>query len=118
MTLRKTELLDQAIGEAQRSGEMDIVTLLRVLQEGDFQTLEEHASQLHRALLAVGRTEEGWTVVPVGLDLRASLAERFGYFPLEQQAQAFEMGLRACQQTDTPEDGDWRKRSKRIGKLF
>jgi CHAT domain-containing protein len=98
LALRKDEFLEQAIAEAQRTGETEIVALLHAWQQGDFQTIQEQAQELHGKFLEAGRNEEAWTVALVGLDQLAALAELFIQFPLEQQLPALEAGLRACQE--------------------
>jgi hypothetical protein len=97
LALRKKELLQQAVETAEQAGEMDIANLLRAFQAQDIETMDRMAPALHRSLRESGREEEAWTVALVHLDTRALLAEMFMHFPLEQQMEALEVGLEACE---------------------
>jgi tetratricopeptide (TPR) repeat protein len=97
LALRKKELLQQAVETAEQAGEMDIAKFLRAFQAQDIETMDRMAPALHHSLRESGREEEAWTVVLVHLDTRAQLVEVFMHFPLEQQMEALEVGLEACE---------------------
>ncbi len=86
-------LLEQAITAAQ---EQEIVALLTAVQEWDLNAIDRLAHTLHESLYRAGRVEEALTVALLATDLQAQCVEFYNQFPLEQQSQALEFGLRAC----------------------
>ena len=99
LTLRKKELLEQAIVSAEQAGENEIASLLRARQENNIPVFDEHASSLYQKLLSTGKREETLTVALFQLDIRAHLAEYSNHFPQEEQDQALEIGIQACQES-------------------
>lgn len=99
IALRSTEILEQAIIEAEQCQEMEIAALLQALQNQDYDAIENQAPRLHHSLLKSGRNEEAWTIALVGLTRQVALSELYNRLPGEQQAKAFEIGIQACQQS-------------------
>ncbi len=99
IALQKPALLEQAVQAADTAGETAIAQLLRAFQQRDEQSVDTIAAALLPALQSAGRTEEAQTVRLIALFLRAALVERFKHFPLELQAQMWEVGLQACEQS-------------------
>jgi CHAT domain-containing protein len=98
LALRHEEILEQAITEARRSGEPEVAGLLRALQEQNWEQIEGTAPRLFHLFVAAGSKEESATVALVGLDPRVALAEKLTEFPVDQQAVALDISLRACQE--------------------
>jgi hypothetical protein len=88
--------LARAIEAAQ--GQPEIAALLEAFRRSDLEAVGRLAGELATTLEEQGREEEAWTVALLATDLWARLTEWFNRFPLPQQRQALETGLKACDQ--------------------
>ncbi|MBS1796074.1 MAG: CHAT domain-containing protein [Acidobacteria bacterium] len=96
IALQKPEILDEAIAEAQ--GDTEIVNLLDLFKNEDIEKVNQTVERLIPQLQSVGRNEEAATAYLIYLNFRVALAEMYIQFPIEQQRQAREAGIQACQE--------------------
>jgi hypothetical protein len=93
---RDPAVLEQAIAATQ---EPEIIALLRAVQEHNFETITRLAPALYESLQREERSEEALTVALLATNQQVQLVESYNQFPLEQQSQALEFGLEACEIT-------------------
>lgn len=102
LALLEPELLNEAIAEA--AGETEIVDFLRAFAfliataDGDFSEIDKLADNLIQKCKQENRREEALTVNLVYLDTRVSLLESYRRFPVIEQEEMKNLGIKACRQ--------------------
>jgi CHAT domain-containing protein/Flp pilus assembly protein TadD len=98
LSRRDEHFLQQAILEAKKIDEPEIINYLQAFADADRKEVKKLAEQLISNLNQSGRREEALTANLLYLHTRVSLAESFVNYPFEQQKQAREIGIQSCQQ--------------------
>ncbi len=97
LALRESGLLHEAIIEAQ--GQTEIVAFIQAFVNQNLSEVDRIADRLIPKLYQTNKREEALTINLLYLDARAGLAEgQHLNFPLEQQKEMRELGIKSCQE--------------------
>jgi tetratricopeptide (TPR) repeat protein len=90
------KFLSEAIAEAQKISETEIVSFLKTTPWDDLIAFDHLSTKLFKSFQTVERYEEALTIALINTHIRTKFVESFKHYNLEEQAEVLETGIRAC----------------------
>jgi CHAT domain-containing protein len=96
LSQRNSKFLRKAIFEAKKLGEFEIINCLESVSDSNTDDIKRLTDKVIPILDKFGRDEEALTLKLLYLDTLAALTETYLEFPIEDQKEIRELGIRAC----------------------